>query len=406
MVSGIASDAGGSALNRVELNVNGAGWMTATGTSSWSRLVNLGMGGNLIEARAWDNAGNPSATDSVSVLYTTAPFAVFTVTPISGNVTTAFAVDASSCFDEQTPPGLLEVRWDWEDNGTWDTSWSTTKTGQHQYAALGNYTIRLQVRDTDILTNDTTRKVWVNNTPPVAIIIFPPPPINPPPYSAYVEASLSTDLEDPVDALSVRWDWEDDGVWDTAWSTWKSADHQYPGPGTYTIRLEVRDTGGLVSTVTRQVTLIDDTPPEIEHISPDGFLVNVAITITAHVTDDSGVRDVYLHYKPVGASSFTMVRMNKTTGDTYEATIPAQAQSGTVYYYINATDKWGNGARHPQTGEHSLKTAEEENPPLTDPTVILVISVAVIAVIMVAAFVVPILLKRRKAKEGGKPPEP
>ena len=64
------------------------------------------------------------------------------------------------------------------------------------------------------------------------------------------EAARS-DAEDVTELLEVRWDWGDDGVWDTAWSTTKNVTHEYRAPGTYTIRLEVRDTGGLTNDTTR-----------------------------------------------------------------------------------------------------------------------------------------------------------
>jgi formylglycine-generating enzyme required for sulfatase activity len=55
----------------------------------------------------------------------------------------------------------LEARWDWTNDGTYDTSWSTTKTASHQYSFNGNYTIKLQVRDPEGLTGETTHSVTV-----------------------------------------------------------------------------------------------------------------------------------------------------------------------------------------------------------------------------------------------------
>jgi chitodextrinase len=74
-------------------------------------------------------------------------------------------------------------------------------------------------------------------------------------YIVLVDASGSADAEHDDALLEVRWDWEDDGIWDTDWSTSKEALHEYGGPGTYTIRLEVRDKAGLTAGVTRQVQL-------------------------------------------------------------------------------------------------------------------------------------------------------
>jgi parallel beta-helix repeat protein len=94
------------------------------------------------------------------VAMNTGPIASFTVAPTSGNITQIFFVDASASSDLDDALSLLEVKWDWEDNGTW-TSWITLKTATHQYSAPGIYTIRLEVRDTGGLTNNSTKQIEV-----------------------------------------------------------------------------------------------------------------------------------------------------------------------------------------------------------------------------------------------------
>jgi hypothetical protein len=71
-VSGTASDPSSptSGLNLVEVRVNGGGWQTASGTTSWSRSVTLTPCGNTIEVRSLDKAGNYSTNALVSVTYT------------------------------------------------------------------------------------------------------------------------------------------------------------------------------------------------------------------------------------------------------------------------------------------------------------------------------------------------
>jgi PKD repeat protein len=59
------------------------------------------------------------------------------------------------------------VRWDWDDNGTYDTTWSTTKTATHTFTTFGLFTIRLEVRDTNGLEDATIRQVDVTTTPQV-----------------------------------------------------------------------------------------------------------------------------------------------------------------------------------------------------------------------------------------------
>jgi formylglycine-generating enzyme required for sulfatase activity len=191
-----------------------------------------------------------------------APTASFIVTPSSGTAETVFQFDASGCTDAEDAASALQVRWDWENDGVWDTGWTTTKTASHQYETTGSKTIKLEVKDTGGLTDDTTREVTVTedgNTAPTASF-------NVAPASGTVDtvfqfdASGCTDAEDAASALEVRWDWEDDGTWDTGWTTTKTASHQYETTGTKTIRLEVKDTGGLTGNTTRTVTVTGSGP--------------------------------------------------------------------------------------------------------------------------------------------------
>ncbi len=68
-------------------------------------------------------------------------------------------VDASGSADTETATADLEVRWDWENDGTWDTGWATEKTAQHTFGRDGEHTIALEVRDAVDQTASTTRTV-------------------------------------------------------------------------------------------------------------------------------------------------------------------------------------------------------------------------------------------------------
>jgi parallel beta-helix repeat protein len=100
----------------------------------------------------------------------TPPTATFTVSPSTGYLNAVFSIDASSSSDAEDDLSELEVRWDWESDRTWDTSWTIEKTDTHQYSAEGTYAITLEVRDTEGLTDCTTREVTVvpDDVPPVA----------------------------------------------------------------------------------------------------------------------------------------------------------------------------------------------------------------------------------------------
>jgi parallel beta-helix repeat protein len=307
-VSGVASDSGGSHLVRVDVRLNHGPWSAAAGTSSWDISLNLAVGSNVIEAQAWDGAGNPSLIASVTVTYespNTPPTASFTIVPAVDNLTTSFTVDASASHDAEDPSSALEVRWDWEDDGIWDTTWSVLKTGAHQYSHLG----------------------------------------------------------------------------------------------TFTIRLQVTDTGGLNSEMTGQIEVIDTDPPRIIHTPIAKAAVGDAIVVTATVTDDVSVGEVTLHYRRVHGTVFRTITMLNVGGNVYSAEIPAQSTAGEMMYNITAEDSSGNPARNPDNGQYTIQV---ESPNAESPNYI-----PLIAIVLIAMFVIVIAyLVIRKRKKASVPPPP
>jgi len=73
-------------------------------------------------------------------------------------------------------------------------------------------------------------------------------------------ASSSYDPDDPNEPLMFRWDWESDGVWDTARSHDREATHMFSSCGVYTIRLEVCDMWGNAGRATAIVAVLNSAP--------------------------------------------------------------------------------------------------------------------------------------------------
>jgi parallel beta-helix repeat protein len=96
--------------------------------------------------------------------------------------------------------------------------------------------------------------IGVCNNPPTAAFTYTPTKVNTCNPVAF-DASSSSDVEDPLSALQVRWDWENDGTFDTNLSHQKTAQHSFSSPGGHTVRLEVQDTGGLTDATTHQITV-------------------------------------------------------------------------------------------------------------------------------------------------------
>lgn len=91
----------------------------------------------------------------------TPPVADFTISPEQGNTETIFIFDASLCADIDESVTKLEVRWDWENDGIWDTDYSTNKTIEHQFYDDSLYTVVLEVRDSKSLSDTITKQVAV-----------------------------------------------------------------------------------------------------------------------------------------------------------------------------------------------------------------------------------------------------
>jgi hypothetical protein len=110
-------------------------------------------------------------------------------------------------------------------------------------------------------------------------------------------------------------------------------------------------------------------PPTISHTPITTALVDNVIEIYADVTDDGKVKEVVLYYKDVGSSSYASTNMSRIAStSTFLGTIPAQSQTGYVYYYIRAEDTKGNNATHPAFGNHTIFIYELDPPEILNVT--------------------------------------
>lgn len=75
------------------------------------------------------------------------PFATFSYSPKRGNLSTTFRLDASGSHDDRDAANRLEVRWDFDNDGDWDTPFSTNKVTTVRYDKTGKRLSRVQVRD-------------------------------------------------------------------------------------------------------------------------------------------------------------------------------------------------------------------------------------------------------------------
>jgi len=202
-------------------------------------------------------------------------------------------------------------------------------------------------------------------------------------------ASGSADKEYPANCLEVRWDWNNDGKWDTSWSTQKTAEHQFPAPASYIVNLEVRDPEGLLDYTTATVKVLaalDRSSPKIRLDEPGAVSAAGVFKVSVSVTDESAIAEVMLHYRQPGETGFQMSRMTAVGMGTFRAEIPLQ-QPGRFDYYIVARDQAGNERQIPSAGFLSVSTERRFTPFAT------ILVVAAVAFLLTAY----VLSRRRSA---------
>jgi len=85
--------------------------------------------------------------------------------PYSGYVNIPISLDGSGSSDSDGT--IAGYRWDFENDDTYDTDWLTTAMTTHSYYSVGNYTVKLQVKDDDGATGTDTATVTITEAPPV-----------------------------------------------------------------------------------------------------------------------------------------------------------------------------------------------------------------------------------------------
>lgn len=92
------------------------------------------------------------------------PEAVATkVSPESMHVNEAIVFDASGSYDDVDSIDMLQVRWDFNADGIFDTQWSYNKQDSWVYLRAGSYDVILEVMDTDSLIDRTLLTIMVRS---------------------------------------------------------------------------------------------------------------------------------------------------------------------------------------------------------------------------------------------------
>jgi len=101
------------------------------------------------------------------------PSADFSVEPAVGNTSSIIRFNASSSSNLGGNFSDLSFRWDWQNDGTFDTSWSGNYTAEHQYTSPGIFRVRLEVKNLMGQIGNTTALIPIDGSPPVVTLLLP-----------------------------------------------------------------------------------------------------------------------------------------------------------------------------------------------------------------------------------------
>ena len=205
--------------------------------------------------------------------------------------------DGSASSDADGDP--LEYRWDFDNDGVWDTEWSSSPTASHTWYDDHSGTVVLQVNDGHML-DIATASVTVTNVEPTVNAGLDQT------ADEGGKISFSGSYTDPgtADTHTIEWDFGD-GL--TALGT-VTPTHAYGDDGVYNVTLTVTDDGGGVGVDTLIIT-VNNVPPALVPLGALTIDEGVPFTLVATSTDP-GSDDLWVTWEFELGPTVTTVYFN------------------------------------------------------------------------------------------------
>ena len=233
--------------------------------------------------------------------------------PYTGNEGSLITFDGSSSSDPDGDP--LMYRWDFDNDGLWDTEWSSSPYASHTWSDDYAGTVVLQVRDSHTagaLLDAAMASVTVDNVAPSIV------PFGPLTVDEGTLALTATSTDPGSDDLTFTWEFQlgptiskvyyNDGVgpdpYPSPWGTYPfpatdTAQHTYGDDYVYTVTLTVTDDDGssdvwsttvTVNNIAPSITELVMTPPNPDN--PEFILPSVHEPLFTASTTDPGSDDL------------------------------------------------------------------------------------------------------------------
>lgn len=189
-----------------------------------------------------------------------APHAAFTIDPPESNYLTEFTFDASSTFDDEDSVTSLLFKWDFDNDGAWDTDPSHNPITKHTYKRSGNYSVNLNV-------TDPTRRVATESK--MLVVNLHDELIHPDFTSTPAEATVKDTFL--FDASATRHETDAGRIFSYSWDVHSEVTygpftdpqfyHVFRSAGMQTVILTVTDQFGLSNSITKEVLVYKENKP-------------------------------------------------------------------------------------------------------------------------------------------------
>ena len=167
--------------------------------------------------------------------------------PYDGISKTPLEFDGKNSKSKQN--NITGYRWDFENDGTWDTAWMNQSTISHTYESADDYILRLQVTNEESFASDTAEVIIVEyNNPPTLTTIDDPS------YTAFVNQSWTVrlqpnDLDDDQVRYKIKWSENEEETWSSYQDSGTEIElsHLWNTTGTKQVKVQVEDSNHAVS---------------------------------------------------------------------------------------------------------------------------------------------------------------
>lgn len=204
--------------------------------------------------------------------------------PYYANVNNAIIFNGSGSSD--TDGTIIGYRWDFTNDGNYDTGWLTSATTTHNYPSVGTYTVKLEVKDNASGTDTDTATVTITSESGA----IPTADVNGP-YIGYVNYSIAFSSSGSNGGsggtiTSYYWTFGDGDV-----SSLQNPLHKYTATGIFTVTLKVTNNFGQIDNDTTTATISqlspNQTPPVADAGGPYSGVVDSPITFNGSGSIDA-----------------------------------------------------------------------------------------------------------------------